>query len=371
MKPQPAATLSAASAYFPALTGVRALAAYLVFLQHFRPDHILPLHFVKSYLNTGHTGVTMFFVLSGFLISYRYADAFRKKQVNFWQYFLKRFARIMPLYLFLTSIVLLWSHDFNLRHWFLNLTLLKGFFDAERKTGIFQAWSLTVEETFYFLAPLVFLLLRRSGLLAFAALMGTGIIIVLIAQAFGSNSFMFNFEFMLIYTFFGRCFEFICGYWLARYLKNKFPETISARSWPKYTLLGGFWLAAVYLTINLSGIYGWFLFEIPAEVWLNNFILPLPITLFYFGLLTECSLIARLFSTKAVQFLGKSSYAFYLVHAGLFFEFMYFHLSKDKGIIFLALNVVAIALYKLVEEPAHKFLNKWLLNPEKMVGIKT
>jgi len=357
------------TAYFPALTGVRALAAYLVFLQHNRPDIKITENFARTYLNTGHTGVTMFFVLSGFLISYRYADDFSNGNVDFAAYFRKRFARIMPLYLFLTVFLLLWLRDFQLWHWFLNLTLLKGYFDNEKFTAIFQAWSLTVEETFYFLAPLVFILLRKSGWLAFTVLMGTGILIVMIAKAFGSNSFMLDFEFMLSYSFFGRCFEFICGYWLARYIKNQLPDLIIKPTWPKFTALGALLLVTVYLAINFSGKYGWVLFEMPAEVWLNNFILPLPITLFYFGLLTESSLFAKLFSTRAVQFLGRSSYAFYLVHAGLFYEFMYFHLSKDKVIIFLALNVVAIALYKLVEEPANKFLNNRLSRSRKTVAV--
>ncbi len=313
-------------------------------------------------MNTGHTGVTMFFVLSGFLISYRYADAFREGRVNFGQYFGKRFSRIMPLYLLLTIIVLLWSRDFSLRHWFLNLTLLKGFFELERSTGIFQAWSLTVEETFYFLAPLVFIFLRRSAVLTLAGLLGFGAIVVLIAQALGSKSFMFSIEFMLIYTFFGRCFEFYCGYWLANYIKKRFSKTEPTLqpSWPKFTLMGALLLAAIYLAINVSGKFTLVLFTIPVEVWLNNFILPLPITLFYFGLITEGSWVARLFATKTVQLFGKSSYAFYLVHAGLFYEFMYFHLSTDKGIIFLAMNALAIGLYKVVEEPANRFINNRL-----------
>src|SRR5690606_2917117 len=75
------------SAYFPALTGVRAVAAFLVFIHHMRPpDGVLP-HFLQLYLTAGHIGVSIFFVLSGFLIAYRYEESLNTNTVNFGNYF--------------------------------------------------------------------------------------------------------------------------------------------------------------------------------------------------------------------------------------------------------------------------------------------
>lgn len=58
-------------AYFPALTGVRAIAAYMVFIHHYK---LFPGSFVGKrmfyFFNEFHTGVTFFFVLSGFFIAY-------------------------------------------------------------------------------------------------------------------------------------------------------------------------------------------------------------------------------------------------------------------------------------------------------------
>ena len=56
--------------YIPALTGIRAVAAYVVFLHHlsfFNNGTLL-----WQFTNEGHIGVTIFFVLSGFLITLRY-----------------------------------------------------------------------------------------------------------------------------------------------------------------------------------------------------------------------------------------------------------------------------------------------------------
>lgn len=353
-------------AYFPALTGVRALAAYLVFIQHNRPDINITENFARTYLNTGHTGVTIFFVLSGFLITYRYADGFIERKVNLKQYFGKRFARILPLYLLLTTLLLLWQRDFDLWHWFLNLTLLKGFFYVEKDTAIFQAWSLTVEETFYLLAPVLFIFFRKYALLSLAVLLSFGAGMVLFANAFGSVSFFADLEFMLIYTFFGRCFEFYCGYRLATFIKarnaNPNSDTQKKSAGFKFTLPGALGILIIYLGLNLSGKFELRIWQgIPVEVLLNNFVLPVPIAVFFYGLITETNLFTRLFASKPAQLLGRSSYAFYLIHAGLFYEFFYFRLSHNKFIIFLALNIAAIGLYKLVEEPANKIINNLIL----------
>ena len=63
-----------------------------------------------------------------------------------------------------------------------------------------------------------------------------------------------------------------------------------------------------------------------------------------------------------MQFLGKTSYAFYLIHShqAYFYDFIYFHISQNEFLIFLLLNVLAIALYKIVEEPVNRYLNNQL-----------
>lgn len=367
MSRSPAPSPSETPAYFPALTGVRALAAYLVFVQHVRPDINITKNFAQTYLNTGHTGVTIFFVLSGFLISYRYAAAFRAGLVDFKHYLGKRFARIFPLYIFLTAIILVTQRDFNGWHWFLNLTLLKGFFNVEKDTGIFQAWSLTVEETFYLLAPLLFAAFRKIGFGTVLLLLGCGVLLVLVARSLGSDSFFATPEFMLVYTFFGRSFEFFCGYQLARFLKT--GSVAPKLPFLNYTWLGITGMLLLHLALNLAGQAGlvvWF--DIRVEALLNNFVLPVAIAAFLYGLITEKSYISTLLATKPVQFLGRISFAFYLIHShqAYFYDFIYFHLSQNKFLIFLLLNVLAMALYKLVEQPANQFLNRQLSN--RLVG---
>jgi peptidoglycan/LPS O-acetylase OafA/YrhL len=152
--------------YFKALTGVRVIAAYMVFIHHKNPfDENFFGTSIFDFFREFHIGVTIFFVLSGFLIAYRY---FEEENINFKYYLVKRFARIYPVYFVLTTVTFLGYAIYyskldmnNLGLYFFNITFLRGFFDDLKFTGIAQGWSLTVEECFYFLAPLFLFLLKK------------------------------------------------------------------------------------------------------------------------------------------------------------------------------------------------------------------
>ena len=158
--------------YIPALTGVRALAAYLVFISHYCYvfDDNFP-HIVQRFFGEFHIGVSVFFVLSGFLITFRYYDNFHLTVDWFKQYLKNRVARIYPMYFILTLgafVYYFFTKDETITKGFehpvvlllLNITFIRGLFYQFWDTGIAQGWSLTVEECFYFSAP-VFLLISK------------------------------------------------------------------------------------------------------------------------------------------------------------------------------------------------------------------
>lgn len=86
------------SNYFDALTGVRALAAYMVYIRHFNP---FTQEFwgktIYDFTEELHIRSALFFVLSGFLIAYRYSDF---DNISLKSYFVKRIARVFPMYFF-------------------------------------------------------------------------------------------------------------------------------------------------------------------------------------------------------------------------------------------------------------------------------
>jgi peptidoglycan/LPS O-acetylase OafA/YrhL len=372
----------------PALTGLRAIAAYMVFWHHYLPPGGQP-GVLTRILAEGHIGVTIFFVLSGFLIAYRYQASLSSSRTMLVQYLWNRAARIYPLYFAILVVTLLVEGGGGFWHWLLQITLLKGFFDDYKFTGISQAWSLTVEETFYLLAPLVFLLIRRHGMLAaLLAAYAVGAACLVVGVHLDWHGLMGNFRFVALYTFFGRAFEFLIGVWLAMRLdrtpgtrraghntgivskwgqapriKRPFAAFIHVCSEPvpilrrcRNTYLGfGGILAVAWVLYSLRRPdYALGLFH-PAGMVLNNFVLPLAVVALLRGLIEEDTYLRRLLSTPLAGLLGKSSYAFYLLHLGVVASLIR-HSVHGTTMTFLLLNVVAVLAYKGFEEP----VNRWL-----------
>lgn len=392
-----------ANSYIPALTGVRAIAAFLVFFHHFNQ---LDFPFaLRRTLNEFHMGVTMFFLLSGFLICMRYYDTCELSETWFRKYIKNRIARIYPMYLLLTVVTFalyyLFGGEASVLNGFgsplilllLNIFFLRGFFDDFKFTGVGQGWSLTVEESFYFLAPLFFIRIKKNKKAIFylpILLLGIGSLLVLIFRNFSFYGFFGNFTFMFIYTFLGRCVEFFIGMGLAL-IVLKMDET--DRKYPLFTIIGLLGIAAsigIMASLPLDGReYG--LYH-PFGIFTNNLVLPIGIAMFYFGLIKEKSIIRNFLSSALMQLLGKSSYIFYLIHIGVianfakiwtrsrvdqFYEWLENnghdwlaeHLNDSVlfiGIVFILLNLVSIVLYKTIEEPVNLYIRKSRLLEKKL-----
>jgi len=144
----------------PSLDGIRAISAFAVVFYHFGFDWV-----------PGATGVTAFFVLSGFLITWLLlAESDRTGTVSFTGFYRRRALRIFPaFYLYLlanVAINLVRDHAMGwpltissaayLSNYYLALTPGHG----DHFLG--HTWSLAIEEQFYLLWPLAFWLLRRN-----------------------------------------------------------------------------------------------------------------------------------------------------------------------------------------------------------------
>lgn len=347
------------SRYVPALTGLRAVAAYLVFLHHHNPA--LPGTFAHRLFSQGYIGVSIFFVLSGFLIEHHYADAYLEKTNWSWRRYLHhRLARIYPLYALLLLITVggqaLMGRPMSLGLFSLNLTLLKGFFEDYKFSGIPQSWSLTVELCFYGLAPLLFRHLRRWGVLRLTiCLTCTGLLGWATVGQLAWSGFLGSVPFVLFYLFFGRAFEFVVGMWLARrWHQNQLPAH-------RFPLFGGLlfvsvcvvWQASVPLFITNPDRLLW------SEVMVYSYALPVGIGLLFWGLLRQKTSVGRLLSMPLAQLLGRSSYAFYLIHTGILANGLQQFGITSVWILFGMLVLIAHGLYVFIEKPLHRHLRAY------------
>ncbi len=339
----------------------------MVFLHHFNPFKAIWVgNFVHDFIGEFHVGVTVFFVLSGFLICYRYYDDVASHQNKIKPYFINRFARIYPMYFILTIISFLpfichCIFSDNATVFFLNLTFLRGFFDEYKFTGIPGGWSLTVEEMFYFLFP-VFIIASRKIKLIYQPLLliATGLLLCQIFTAISFHVFFSSRKFLFEFTFFGRCIEFFAGMALALIFKSE-KNNINTKIGYSKTFIG---ILCMIACISLLVINRWNFQEDSAEflffeTLINNIILPVGIVVFFYGLLTEQSFVRKLLSSFPFILLGKSSYVFYLIHNGFLFSFFYLTLHLNLPIIFILLQCIAIALYFLAEQPVNKMIRRF------------
>lgn len=347
--------------YFAALTGIRIIAAYMVFLHHY--NFFTKGSFAWAFVNELHIGLPIFFVLSGFLITYRY---YANGSIHVKNYIVNRVARVYPMYFLLTTLTFILAaftfgshHLYDLKIYLLNITFLRGFFSNLKFTGIAQGWSLTTEECFYFLAPLFFLFIQRSRwFLVILPLIcvAFGLSMVYLSHAFSWGGFFSTISFMFNYTFFGRCGEFFIGIALALFFK-KYGSKVQTK-WCTYAGAATMVLCAILLMqLKKLGNYE-FGIQHPFGLFTNNVLLPLlGIAVLFWGLLTEQTLLRKFLGHKLMVLLGKSSYIFYLIHLGITYQLVYKYIPH-LSLMFLLCNVVAVVLFLHVEEPLNMYLRK-------------
>lgn len=152
-------------AYIPSLDGLRCVAILPVFLSHALQAANVP-NFVP-----GNFGVTLFFFLSGYLITtLMRTELERSGTVSFRLFYLRRALRILPTcYLVLMAAAVYGWYRGSMDMWWLlgqfahltNYQVIAGGWHAPIAPHTAVFWSLAVEEHFYLLFPAVFLLGTR------------------------------------------------------------------------------------------------------------------------------------------------------------------------------------------------------------------
>lgn len=178
--------------YLPGLNGIRTIAAMGVLLSHINlslikfnlTDYSLfgfrdgkPL----SWTLGGH-GVTMFFVLSGFLITFLLLKEYHQTNtIKVKDFYVRRILRIWPLYYFyiiLTTILASSIIDFDVRYlYYLTFFANIPFVYSEAYPAMDHLWSISVEEQFYLFWPILFLFMLKRNFVRIIIMIITGLII--------------------------------------------------------------------------------------------------------------------------------------------------------------------------------------------------
>ncbi len=147
--------------YIKGLDSIRALAVIMVIIWHWYPQY--PLNTVLGFIQhffipTGEFGVTLFFVLSGYLITSILLKAKRESNNNIHtikNFIIRRSLRIFPIYYLLIIIMILSNFPFEKGHLAYFLTYTGNFLSIKegRWNNFSHTWSLSVEEQFYLIWP--------------------------------------------------------------------------------------------------------------------------------------------------------------------------------------------------------------------------
>lgn len=168
--------MAAKITHITTLTGARFLAALMVALMHYQLAGLIHLPFpLDSFISIGGLGVSFFFILSGFILTYNYAHVFTSSVS--WQayraFIWARFARIYPMYLvalglmtiLLVAQFILAPHlpgtaifadpALTIKTWLANLLLIQVYSSkpAYQQTWDAPAWSISAEFFFYAIFP--------------------------------------------------------------------------------------------------------------------------------------------------------------------------------------------------------------------------
>ena len=152
----------------PALDGLRAVSILLVIFSHvlqtYHWQHAVP--FVWR-LNPGATGVSVFFVISGYLITtLLLREQVQHQRISLKGFYLRRFFRIVPAYLVFLAVVALLTLGGVLEvhglHFVAALLYVTNYVPTD--WPLLHTWSLSVEQQFYLLFPLLLMHSRRPTL---------------------------------------------------------------------------------------------------------------------------------------------------------------------------------------------------------------
>lgn len=299
----------------PPLTGIRFYAALFVFLSHApivaQMDRLTG---ERLLFNAGVVGVSFFFVLSGFILTYNYVDLFRVSApfASYRRFVWDRLTKIYPVHLLALLVVFpvaVFSPNLPLKWSALpvHLLLLQCFWPSTHPTFYnylnVPSWSISCEWFFYLIAPVAIFLVMgnlQRRLLLLATLAAYVAVLGFALAHYGSD-----FERLYFASWFApsRAVEFIAGVFLGRVF-------LSGKVWISHSLAGVMQFAGLALIIA-GAIYR---HAAPWPFWGGLLYLPGSMLL-VFSLTQGNSRFANHLSTKFLQTLGTASYSFYLLHA--------------------------------------------------------
>ena len=364
------------SKYLPSIDSLRALAVLAVIIYHVD----------VNYLPGGFLGVDLFFVLSGYLISSLIIKEYRKTgSLNLYNFYIRRARRLLPAVYFMITVGLvvmvlfnevllrkshldaIFGYIYSSNWWYIFHKL--DYFDSFGAQSPFKhLWSLAIEEQFYMIFPLLFLLVNRKK----KSKDGTYklnknflyVVLGLILVSLLAHILLFDIN-NISRIYFGtdtRAFSLLVGVVGAiLYPMERLHAKVTPQQNMLYSVVSLVSIAILITVMIYTSEYNTLLYR-------GGFLLVAIL-----GLIVIISsgkqhtLMSRLLSFKPVVFIGKISYSLYLWHFPVLVLTTPVSEIGNPNIFFVILRIVltfavAIVSYVFVETPIRKLGFKNYIN---------
>lgn len=331
--------------HFPALTGLRFVLALWVILHHLTGpgQHLdaaaraLP-HPLYALVRGGYLAVTTFFVLSGFVLARSYS-AERWTRRTLLAYATGRIARVYPIYLLSLAVVapFIAADQTAGKSGYLaaHFALLQGWLGHIPVNWNTPAWSLSCEIFFYAAFPLLAIPLARAGWRGTIAAAAVAVVLTRVLWAIGVSDEIKP----LIHTS-----DFLMGIAASRAF-----GLLRARGTVPH---GAWWYVPAFLASGALIAWPEFL---PPRVDLNTALRPLNAALLI-GLASGGGFAARILALRPTVFLGKASYAMYILHIPLMWWYLRWTREFSAAVYIGAVIALSAIVYRVIEEPANRYL---------------
>lgn len=330
------------SRHFPALDGLRAFSVALVYFFHANPS-------LTGFLS-GWEGVTMFFLLSGFLITTLLLREYENNaRISLGAFYTRRAFRIFPLYFFVLALHYLvivragiGQNAAQLKAAMpYYLTYVNEWAPHPPSTPFVQSWSLGIEEKYYLVWPLLLGLLLHLTLRKRLTVVLALVLLPIVMLPFGLSAGHQK----LIFTAYGQiligCLIALCLHEVRIYIRLQF---LGRRSWSA--------VVACAFVASLLLVDAW-------NSHVSEYAFPFVAGLLLIALIIGDGVGSQLLSNRLVRYVGTRAYGIYLLDslanraAG--------YLTPDPTdwpstllffvVRFLIAFVVADVLFRLIEQP--------------------
>lgn len=344
--------------YFKSLDALRAFAAFGVVAAHYFSKSRMPGHgALHKIFELGNSGVSLFFVLSGFVIT-RILINTAQSPTYFQSFYMRRTLRIFPLYYFSLLLYYMYPWMIGTSDTILPITKEKSYFFYYFQNiartfdwpmeGPLHFWSLAVEEHFYLFWPAVVYFTLKKGIKSLVAAsiffyVGSHLLrFYMSAKGYEINVFTFT-----------RLDQLILGAFVAILeLKGKLHAGNN-----KYF--------GVLLMVGAIGVAGLELFKMDVikETFKHTFFGFLYMGMILLIVANGTSILLRKsLQNFVIQFLGKISYGIYVWHLlAIYLLDHYFKMGVFSGFIIVssATIVMSTASFYLLEAPFLRLKSKF------------